>query len=102
MARTDGPRAAGARRSGRQGVIWPLAIRDAYRMDRRKVDDIETHGAHIREHLRCVSEGTMFAFLAEGTGEALVPRPKAGPLALDIHCEHARVGGNRAFVLVTA
>ena len=41
--RTDGPRAAGIVRAGREGVVRALAVGEADRMNRWQIDDVEPH-----------------------------------------------------------
>ena len=77
----DRPRAADVVLLRGERVVAALAVRDADRMDRRQVDDVEAELRELRQHLLDALQA------AERAREELVPRAEAGQLALDVHPE---------------
>ena len=51
LGAADRPRAARVARLGRQRVVPALAVRDADRVDRRQVDDVEAELGELRQHV---------------------------------------------------
>ena len=81
---SDRPRRTDIAGLGADGVVAPLAVRDANRMDRRQVDDVEAEPRQLREDLGDPAEPSPRA------REQLVPRTEARQLAVDVDGEHRR------------
>ena len=81
FGRADGPRAADVARLSALGVVPPLAVRPPDRVDRRQVDDVEAQRRELGDHLRDACEP------APRAREQLVPRARAGAIALDVQLE---------------
>ena len=89
-------------RAGQQGVVRALTVLDTDRVDRRHVDDVETHRGDGVEPLRGGAErpgGPLAGFVvadgALGAGEKFVPGASAGELAL--HQQRIRLGDGHQF-----
>src|SRR5438876_2466728 len=83
--RADGPRAPDVVRRGRDRVVAALAESGTDGMDRRQVQDVESHPGNARQlRLHAAKSG-------EGTGEELVPRAVRRPGAVDLDGQLARV-----------
>ncbi len=75
----DRPRAADVALLRRLGVVPPLAVRVADRVDRRQVEDVEAELGEARQQLADALEA------APGAREELVPRAEAREYAVDVH-----------------
>ena len=85
-------RAAGVVRPGHQGVVRPLAVGVPDRVDRRQVEDVETHRGDGREPGLGLGEGGAAGRIgALRAREHLVPGGEAGPHPIDLHVKLAVV-----------
>jgi hypothetical protein len=95
---TDRPRRARVFGAGYQGVVPPLAVAPANRVDRGQVDDVEPHGSdggqalgRRREIARGPAVGLRVEFRAFGTREEFVPG--AASRAVPLHQHRVGAGG---------
>ena len=86
LGRADRPGRADVVGPGDQGVVAPLAVDPADRVDRRQVDHVEAHRRHLRQPLRGGGEGARARrgvpgrrHRPLGAGEELVPGGEEGP-----------------------
>ena len=86
LRRTDGPRATRVLRPGLQRIACPFAMDVPDGVDRREVEDVESHGGHPIELADHTSE------TSEGTGEQLVPGRELRQLPLHPHRQLAASG----------
>lgn len=69
-----------------QGIIAALAVRLADGMNRREIQHIEAHIAHIRQPLDHIAERAVAVLVIRRRArEQLIPTGKLGQLALDVH-----------------
>src|SRR5205823_8941384 len=93
LRRADGPGTAGVVRAGVQGVVGPLAKAPANGMNRRQIDDVETHGRDVRQPPGTILEGSVLSRLeCAGTGKNLVPGAEAGSFPINEHTQGTVVG----------
>ena len=81
-----------------RGIVAPLAVRFADRMDRRKINHIEPHRLGVIDAAEAIAEGRARVGLAlGGTRKKFIPRRKGRPLTVHPH-RMKRLGrcGNRA------
>ena len=84
LGRADRPGAARVVRAGDRAVVGALAEAPADRVDRWQVEDVEAHRRDLGEPGLDVGERAVTPRLrGRGAREQLVPRPEAGPLAVD-------------------
>ena len=81
LLRADRPRAADVAAPGDERVVAALAVRDADRVDRRQVDDVEPELRQLRQRLPDAAEA------APRAREELVPGTERSALAVDVHGE---------------
>ncbi len=97
----DRPRAARIVRPGLGRVVRPLAEARADRVDRRQVDDVETHLGDRRQAFRGGAEGArgpgavLRLLRPLGAREELVPGADRGPRPLDAQHLRLRLGDER-------
>ena len=92
-ADADGPGAAGVVGAGGQGVVRPFAEAPADRVDRRQVENVESHPGDIRQpSLGVLERSGAVGIGGARPGEHLVPGAEAGALALDHDPQGAVVG----------
>ena len=85
------------------GVVSPLAVRLADRMDRRKINHIESHRLRVIDAAEAIAEGrARVGFPLRRAREKFIPRRKGCPLAVHPHgmkrlggCGNRAVGVNR-------
>src|SRR5713226_517822 len=82
--RSDGPRTSDITRPGRQGIVFAFTECSSNRMNRRKVEDVETHRGNVGQPLFAIPKGSMtLLFVRARPGEDLVPCGEARFLAID-------------------
>ena len=81
-----------------RGVVAPLAVRFADRMDRRKINHIEPHRLGVIDAAEAIAEGRARVGLAlGGTRKKFIPRRKGRPFTVHPHrMKRLRRCGNRA------
>src|SRR5262245_55524853 len=83
--RADGPGATDIVGAGRERIILPFAKCVADRVNRRKIEDIETHSSDVGQTVYTVAQCAVRPRRTrEGTGKQLVPSAKARFGALDV------------------
>src|SRR5690606_12564135 len=87
------PGAAGIVRSREGTVVAPLALGDANRMDRRKVQHVKSHRSHVIKPGFAVPEGTVLACAAGRARKHFVPGAEPG--LLPVHPDRKLRGGPR-------
>ncbi|MNF30617.1 hypothetical protein D3C84_113620 [compost metagenome] len=85
---TDGIRAAGIIGAGGQGIVAPLAMGAANRVDRREIEYVEAHVLnHWQTRVHIVKSAMTVGIVGDRARKQFVPTGKFGQFAFDVYRE---------------